>query len=294
MTSEAREVTRSKSAGKPCFDCLDETIALDRPQLSAPREVAFWLIAYVFGISMLGTTLPTPLYVSYQSQWHFSAGVVTLIFAVYAAGVLPPSSLRGVPPIRLDADPVLGTALGFSALSTIVFVLAPSVGWLFLARILSGFSAGLMTGTGTAALTEMLGRRNPRRATLVATAVNTGGLGLGPLVAGLFAQYAPDPTVLVFEVYLGFLAVAAIAVITVPETVSKRQRLSIRFGGFGFPDSERSAFVAAGVAAFASFSLLGIFSALAPTFLGVVLHQESHAVAGAVVFMISESRPSPS
>jgi MFS family permease len=44
--------------------------------------------------------------------------------------------------------------------------------------------------------------------------------------------------------------------------------------------------MAAGVAAFASFSLLGIFSALAPTFLGGVLHQHSHAVAGEVVFMI--------
>ena len=34
-----------------------------------------------------------------------------------------------------------------------------------------------------------------------------GGLSLGPLIAGLFAQYAPAPTVLVFEVYLVLLAV---------------------------------------------------------------------------------------
>ena len=37
---------------------------------------------------MLGTTLPTPLYVIYQAQWHFSTSVITLIFAVYAVGVL--------------------------------------------------------------------------------------------------------------------------------------------------------------------------------------------------------------
>jgi MFS family permease len=286
VTSQATKEVRSRPAGKPCFDSLDEAIGADRPLLPAPREVAFWLIAYVFAITMLGTTLPTPLYVIYQGQWHFSSDVVTLIYAVYAAGVLTALVFAGRASDQIGRRPVLVSALVFSACSAVVFVLAPSVGWLFLGRVLSGFSAGLMTGTGTAALTEMLGRRNPRRATLVATVANTGGLGLGPLVAGLFAQYAPDPTVLVFEVYLGFLAVAAIAVVILPETVSKRQRLSIRFGGFRFPDPGRNEFMAAGVAAFASFSLLGIFSALAPTFLGGVLHQHSHAVAGEVVFMI--------
>ena len=39
---------------------------------------------------------------------------------------------------------------------------------------------------------------------------NMGGLGLGPLVAGLFAEYGPNPTVLVFEVYLGLLVIAFI------------------------------------------------------------------------------------
>jgi MFS family permease len=44
---------------------------------------------------MLGTTLPTPLYVIYQAQWHFSAAMVTVIFAVYAAAVLATLLLAG-------------------------------------------------------------------------------------------------------------------------------------------------------------------------------------------------------
>ena len=143
-----------------------------------------------------------------------------------------------------------------------------------------------MTGTATAALTDTLGAAKRRRASVTSTVVNTGGLGLGPLFAGLFAQYLPRPTVLVFEVYLAFLAAAAVAVAWVPETVQHRQRLSIRFAGFGFPSAGRTEFLAAGMAGFAAFSLLGIFSALAPTFLGGVLHQHSHAVAGVIVFMI--------
>jgi MFS family permease len=286
MTTQRTEGARSNPAGKSCFDCLDEAIAVDRPLLEAPREVAFWLIAYVFAATMLGTTLPTSLYVIWQSQWRFSSGLVTLIFAVYAAGVLAALVFAGRASDQVGRRPVLGAALAFSAFGTVVFIVAPSVGWLFLGRVLSGFSAGLMTGTATAALTDMMGPAKPRRASITSTVVNTGGLGLGPLLAGLFAQYLSRPTVLVFEVYLVLLAGAALAVALVPETVSQRQRLSIRFGGFSLPSSGRHEFFAAGMAGFAAFSLLGIFSALAPTLLGDVLHQHSHAVAGAVVFMI--------
>jgi MFS family permease len=165
-----------------------------------------------------------------------------------------------------------------------VFILAPNVGVLFAGRILSGLSAGMMTGTATAALTELIPASASRRASLVATAANMGGLGLGPLIAGLFAQYAPQPTVLVFEVYLAVLAAAGLCLLLVPETVSPRQRPVLRFAGLSIPEQGRSEFIAAGAAAFAAFSLLGLFSALAPTFLGNVLHEHSHAVQGAVVF----------
>jgi MFS family permease len=286
MTTKRTEAARSRPVGEPCLDCLDEATAVEHPRLARPHEVAFWLVAYVFAATMLGTTLPTPLYVIWESQWHFSSGVITLIFAVYAAGVLTALVFAGRASDQVGRRPVLGAALGFSALSTVVFIVASSVGWLFLGRVLSGFSAGLMTGTATAALTDMLGPAKPRRASIVSTVVNTGGLGLGPLMAGLFAQYLPHPTVLVFEVYLAFLAVAALAVAWVPETVPERGRLTLRFAGFGFPSSGRDEFFAAGVAGFAAFSLLGIFSALAPSFLGSVLHEHSHAVGGAVVFMI--------
>jgi MFS family permease len=95
---------------------------------------------------------------------------------------------------------VLATALGISALSTVVFIVARNVSVLMAGRILSGLSAGPMTGTATAALTELIPATAGRRASLTATAVNMGSLGLGPLVAGLFAQYAPHPTTLVFDV----------------------------------------------------------------------------------------------
>jgi MFS family permease len=151
-------------------------------------------------------------------------------------------------------------------------------------RVLSGLSAGLLTGAATAALSELIPAWAARQASLAATAANMGGLGLGPLIAGLFAQYAPHPATLVFEVYLAVLAVAGLCLRFVPETISPRQRPTLRFAGLGLPERGRGQFIDAAVAAFAAFALLGLFSSLVPGFIGGVLHQGSHAVQGAVVF----------
>ena len=265
-------------------DSFDEALAAELSRRATRRRVAFWLLAFVFAATMLGTTLPTPLYVIYQAQWHFSAAMVTVIFAVYAAAVLATLLLAGRSSDQAGRRPVLAVALGLGALSTVAFILAPDEGVLLVGRVLSGLSAGLMTGTATATLTELVPASAGRRASLAATAANMGGLGLGPLIAGLFAQYAPHPTTLVFEVYLVVLAAAGLCLRFVPETISPRHRPALRFAGLGIPERGRGQFIAAAVAAFAAFALLGLFSSLVPGFIGGVLHQGSHAVQGAVVF----------
>jgi MFS family permease len=270
---------------RACIDCLEE--APFHKTGAKVRRAAFWLLAYMFAAVMLGTTLLSPLYVVYQAEWHFSSGILTLVFAVYTVGVLAALLLAGRSSDQVGRRPVLAAALSFSALSSVVYVLAPSVGWLFVGRVLSGLSAGLVTGTATAALTEI--GTNARRSSRVATAANIGGPAFGPLVAGLLAEYGPNPTVLVFEVYLGILALAAVALLLVPETVVERKPLSLRFQGLGIPEAGRPEYLAAGLAGFAAWSLLGLFSALAPSFLGQVLHEVNHAVEGAVVFALYAS-----
>jgi MFS family permease len=186
----------TRTADRPCADCLDPSVGVARPAWRLSRPVAFWLIAYAFAVTMLGTTLPTPLYVIYQAQWHFSTSVITLIFATYAVGVLAALLAAGRSSDQVGRRPVFAAAIGLSMASAVTFILAPGVGWLFLGRLLSGLSAGLMTGTATAALTETARPGLGRRASLVSTTANQAGLGLGPLLAGLLAQYAPHPTVL--------------------------------------------------------------------------------------------------
>ena len=270
---------------RPCTDCLEE--APSRKTGVTVRPAAFWLVAYLFGAVMLGQTIPTPLYVLYQARFHFSSGIVTLVFAANAAAILAALLLAGRVSDQVGRRPVLAASVGFGALGTVVFILAPNLGWLFAGRVLFGLSAGLVTGTATATLAESA--RNARRSSQVATAAQTGGLALGPLIAGLFAEYGPHPTVLVFEVYLGILALAAAALLLCPETVADRTPLSLRFQGLAIPKAGRPEFLAASLAGFAAFALLGLLTALAPSFLGQVLHERNHAVDGAVVFALYAS-----
>jgi DNA-binding CsgD family transcriptional regulator len=55
---------------------------------------------------------------------------VTLIFAADAVAVPATLLLAGRASDQVGRKPVMAAALGFSALSTVVFILAPSLGWL--------------------------------------------------------------------------------------------------------------------------------------------------------------------
>ncbi|MFE0347334.1 MFS transporter [Streptomyces griseoluteus] len=243
--------------------------------------------AGVFAVGMMGTTLPTPLYGLYREQIGFSELIVTVVFAVYAVGVIVALLLAGGASDALGRRPVLVVALVLSALSAMCFLLEGGLPLLCLGRVLSGFSAGLFSGTGTAAVLDLAppGRRG--RAALAATAANMGGLGLGPLVSGLLAEYAPQPLVLPFLVHLALLAVALVVTLLLAETVHHEGgRPPLRPQGMRVPPEVRGVFGPCALAAFAGFALLGLFTAVAPAFLTETLGEHNLAVTGAVVFSV--------
>ena len=116
-----------RTQDRPCADGLEQS-ALRLHRRAVPREAAFWLVGYVFAAVILGTALPVPLYAIYQRQWHFSSGVLTLIFAVYAVAVLATLLLAGQASDQAGRKPVLAAALCFSVASTVVFIFAASPG----------------------------------------------------------------------------------------------------------------------------------------------------------------------
>ncbi|MEE1782261.1 MFS transporter [Streptomyces sp. SP17BM10] len=251
----------------------------------AAARAGYLAAAFAFAVCMTGTTLPTPLYGLYQERIGFSELTVTVVFAVYAFAVIGVLLLVGDVSDTVGRRPVLLSGLGFAACSAVVFLAADSVALLCLGRLLSGLSAGLFTGTATAYVLELAPARHQGRAGFAATAANMGGLGCGPLLSGLLSQYAPHPLVLPFVVHLVLLAASFALVLRLPETVAAPRPLrSARPRRAELPPPVRRVFVPAALAAFAGFSLLGLFTSVSPAFLAEGLGVRNRAVVGLVVF----------
>ncbi|CAO0832686.1 MFS transporter OS=Streptomyces microflavus OX=1919 GN=G3I39_21550 PE=4 SV=1 [Streptomyces microflavus] len=243
--------------------------------------------AAVFAIGMAGTTLPTPLYGLYREGLGFSELMVTVVFAVYALGVIATLLLAGNVSDETGRRPVLLAALGFSAASALCFLFEGGLPALFAGRLLSGFAAGLLSGAATVTVMELAPPGGAARAGLAATAANMGGLGCGPLLAGLLAEYAPWPLRLPFVVHLALIAAAAVLTWLLPETVtSSGRRPRLRPQGLAVPPQVRGVFAPSALAAFAGFSLLGLFTAVAPAFMAETLDVHNLALAGLVVFSV--------
>lgn len=236
---------------------------------------------------MLGATMPTPLYPLYEQRLGFGGVMVTVIFAMYAVGVAAALVLFGRLSDQLGRRALLLPGLGLALVSSAVFLIPDSIVALFVGRLISGLSAGIFTGTATAMLVDLAPEGRQARYSLLAAAINMLGLGLGPVLAGALAQYAPLPLELTYLVHIGLVLVVAAGLGTVAEPLEtaggpvrwRPQKVSV-------PSEVRAVFVRAAIAGFAGFAVLGLFTAISPSFLTQVLGIPDHFVTGLVVFTL--------
>lgn len=148
---------------------------------------------------MLGTTLPTPLYPIYQHRLGFSELMITIIYAIYAIGVIAALVVAGSWSDQIGRRRMLLGGIGLSAASALAFLVVGGLVALLIGRLISGLSAGIFTGTASFAL-------------LIASAVVAGfGQGLG-FRAGLAAVTAASPADRRGEVASAFFTVLYVAI----------------------------------------------------------------------------------
>jgi predicted MFS family arabinose efflux permease len=239
-------------------------VATEARRRTLPPRVAYALAAVVISLGLLASITPSPLYHTYSILWGFSPLTLTLIYATYAFGVLATLLLAGRVSDDVGRRPVLLVALGTLMGSSVLFMFADSVVWLFVARGLQGLATGAALSAASAALLDLHPRRDPASVGLTNSVAASTGTGLGVLVSSSLVQLGSAPRVLPYVVLLALFAIAFAGAYWMPEPVEERRRFRLTAERPTVPPVARRAFLLAGLAVLSSWSIGGLFFSLGP------------------------------
>src|SRR3954452_20599879 len=254
----------------------------------SPR-LAYGLVAAVIGLALFASGTPSPLYGTYRELWGFSSVVLTLIYATYAFGVLASLVFAGRISDQWGRRPVLVLSLATLLATSVIFMLADSVAWLFVARGIQGLATGLALGAASAALLDLHPRRDPAGVGLTNGVVSAGGMGLGVLVSSALVQLAPAPRVLPYVVLSVLFAIVLAGAVLMPEPVAQRSRPRLTLQKPSIPPAVRRPFLLAGLGVIASWSVGGLFLSLGPSLSATMFQTDNHFVTGLGVFALAGS-----
>jgi len=253
-----------------------------------PR-VAYAHVAAVIGLALFASGTPSPLYGTYRELWGFSPLVLTLIYATYAFGVLASLLLAGRLSDEVGRRPVLLASLAALMATSVLFALADSTAWLFVARGLQGLATGLALGAASAALLDLHPTRNPAAVGLTNGVVSAGGMGLGIGLSALLVELAPAPRVLPYVVLFGLFAIAFYGALRMPEPVRATGRARLTPQRPSIPPVVRRPFLLAALAVISSWSIGGLFISLGPALGATLLHTDNHLVTALAVVTLAAS-----
>ena len=261
------------------------------PRTRLHHGAGFWAIAFAFLAVVSYNAIPAPLYGLYEQRDGFSSFMLTVIFAAYAVGVVISLFLVGHLSDWHGRRRLFVPSLVTCMISAGVFLAWRALPGLMLGRFLGGLGVGMVTATATAWIAELHRTARPdasvRRAQVVSTAANLGGIGTGPLIAGFLAAWVHSPLTVPFVVALGMMGIAMLCVLASPETREPLlPRPAWRPQRVAVPAHAVARYVASGIGAGISFAVFGLFTSLAPAFLAGPLHHRSPALAGATAFAV--------
>jgi hypothetical protein len=254
------------------------------------HDVGFWAVAFAFLSVMAFATVPAPLSVIYPARDGFPTIVTTVVFAAYGVGVVGSLWLAGHLSDVHGRKPLVLVSIALELVAAVLFLVWNDVSGLLVARLVTGLGVGTLTATATAHLGELRVRATgsesaAKGASVAAGSVNLGGLSLGALVGGALAEFVGQPLMVPYVVFVVALAVAFVLVLAAPETVDRpTEPVPYRPQRLQAPEGQGAAFWAAGTGAFAALAVQGLFTSVAPTFLGTTFHVTDRLAAGATTF----------
>jgi MFS family permease len=230
---------------------------------------------------------PSPLYRTYSVLWHFSPLTLTLIYATYAFGVLASLLLAGSVSDDVGRRPVLLVALAALVVSSVLFMVAGSAAWLFVARGLQGLATGAALSAASAALLDLHPKRDPAGVGLTTATAAAGGIGLGVLVSSSLVQLGTLPRVLPYVVLVLLFAVAWAGTYWMPEPIEKPGRFRLTAERPSVPAVARGPFFLAALAVLSSWSIGGLFFSLGPQLAAHLFNSSNVIVSGSGIVALA-------
>lgn len=180
-----------------------------------------------------GSNQFVPMLLVYSHTLGLGPGTLEAMFGLYALGLIPGLLLAGPLSDARGRRTVVVPAAALGLLASVVLIAgADSVALLFLGRLLVGVSSGAVFAAGTAWLRETslppLGTASRDGAARRAVIAMTAGFALGPLAAGMLAQWAPAPTIVPYLPHIAFMALVLFSLSRAPETVARAARRVVR------------------------------------------------------------------
>ena len=235
---------------------------------------------------LAASSAPTPLYHLYQEGLHFSAGMLTLIFGVYAISLLAALLTVGSLSDHLGRKPVIFAALVLDMLAMLLFINEGSVAWLIAARTLQGFATGMATAVLGAALLDTDRQQGP----LVNSVAPLLGMACGAMGSSLLVEFAPLPTQMIYWTLFALMFLQAIYVWRLPETVSRipGALASLRPTLHVPPQARRALWLSLPVDV-AVWAMGGFYLSLAPSLVRAATGSTSNLIGGGLVAVLTLS-----
>ena len=255
------------------------------PETRNPAAGYYPVAAVAMGLMLAGTLLPTPLFELYHRLWNLTPAELSLVFAVYAASLIPSLLFLGGLSDLIGRRRAILLAFALLAIGSLIFACAQGLWWMIAARIVQGVGMGVGTGSAAAAVREWMEEKDRPRAGSITVIAVSGGSAAGALLGGILGQFAPFPLILPYLVHVAALACGAIAVALVPacpQIGPAVEHTPIP----RIPRAIRRPFAIASVESFIGWAVFAIFVALVPAFLARALDLHNLLVGATVITLI--------
>jgi MFS family permease len=196
----------------------------------------------MFGVGW-GANQFSSLLLAYRLHRGVSESTADALFGVYALGLIPALLLLGPVSDQRGRRRIVRGAGMLSLVASLALIAgAHSLAMLYLGRFVAGICSGAAFAAGTAWIKELSvapydpiagEQAGARRAAIGLSA----GFGLGPLVAGLLAQWGPDPLLIAYLPHLAVMLIALGVLTGTPETVASGGPLASLAGVLRVPSA---------------------------------------------------------